>query len=164
LLQTDRAEVRSQVTSETLANLPLPVYRNYQAVFATLPGFSPASTGTLFLVNPARAVNTNVNGTTNTGINWRIDGATASNVWMTFWAAFVPGLDAIETVNVVTNSFDAEQGLAGGAAVNVQIKNGTDVTPGCAFGYHADHRMKGKTLFLPARQPQPTYNPNQSAR
>src|SRR5437016_6818970 len=28
LLQTDRAEVRSQVTSETLANLPLPVYRN----------------------------------------------------------------------------------------------------------------------------------------
>jgi hypothetical protein len=80
----------------------------------------------LILVNPARAANTNVNGTTNTGINWRIDGATASNVWMTFWTAFVPGLDAIETVDIVTNSFDAEQGLAGGAAVNVQIKSGTN--------------------------------------
>jgi len=161
LLQTDRAEVRSQVTSETLANMPLPVYRNYQAVFATLPGFSPASTGTLFLVNPARAVNTNVNGTTNTGINWRIDGATASNVWMTFWAAFVPGLDAIETVDVVTNSFDAEQGLAGGAAVNVQIKSGTNVIHGSAFEYHANNRMKARPYFLPANQQKPKYILNQ---
>src|SRR6266849_3308198 len=161
LLQTDRAEVRSQVTSETLANLPLPVYRNYQAVFATLPGFSPASTGTLFLVNPARAVNTNVNGTTNTGINWRIDGATASNVWMTFWAAFVPGLDSIQTVDVVTNSFDAEQGLAGGAAVNVQIKSGTNALHGSAFEYHANNRMKAKPFFLPTSQQKPKYILNQ---
>jgi hypothetical protein len=41
VLQTDRAEVRAQVTSETLQNLPMPVFRNYQAVFATLPGFAP---------------------------------------------------------------------------------------------------------------------------
>ncbi len=161
LLQTDRAEVRSQVTSETLKNLPLPVFRNYQAVFATLPGFAPPTTGTLFLVNPARAVNTNVNGTTSTGINWRIDGATASNVWMTFWAAFVPGLDAIETVDVVTNSFDAEQGLAGGAAVNVQIKSGTNAFHGSAFEYHANNRMKARPYFLPAGQQKPKYILNQ---
>ena len=29
-------------------------------------------------------------------------------------------------MNVVTNSFDAEQGMAGGASVNVQIKSGTN--------------------------------------
>jgi hypothetical protein len=133
LLQTDRAEVRDQVTTETLANMPLPVYRNYQAVFATLPGFAPNSTGTLILVNPARAVTTNVNGTTATGINWRIDGSTADNVWMTYETAFVPGLDAIEAVDVVTNSFDAEQGLAGGASVNVQIKSGTNAIHGSFF-------------------------------
>ncbi len=112
-------------------------------------------------MNPARAVNTNVNGTTSTGINWRIDGATASNVWMTFWAAFVPGLDAIEIVDVVTNSFDAEQGLAGGAAVNVQIKNGTNVMHGSAFEYHADNRMKARPFFLPVSQQKPKYILNQ---
>src|ERR1700722_2219112 len=138
VLQTDRAEVRDQVTSETLQDLPLPVYRNYQdSVFAILPGFTPPSTGTLFLSNPARSTSENVNGTTSTGINWRIDGATAVNVWISFYAGYVPGLDAIQTVDVVTNSFDAEQGLAGGASVNVQIKSGTNAIHGSAFEYHS---------------------------
>jgi hypothetical protein len=48
VLQTDRAEVRSQVTTETLQNLPMPVFRNYQAVFATLPGFAPPQPGRCF--------------------------------------------------------------------------------------------------------------------
>ena len=43
--------------------------------------------------------------------------------------AYVPPAEAVETVNVVTNSFDAEQGMAGGAAMNVQIKSGTNAVP-----------------------------------
>ena len=160
-LQTDRAEVRSQVTSETLQNMPVPVFRNYQAVFNTLPGFAPPSTGTTFLVNPARAVNTNVNGTTATSVSYRIDGTSAINVWMSFWTAFVPGLDSIETVDVVTNSFDAEQGLAGGAAVNVQIKSGTNAIHGSAFEYHTNNRMKAKPYILPAGKVKPKYILNQ---
>ena len=35
-------------------------------------------------------------------------------------------MEAIETVNVVTNSFDADLGMAGGASVNVQVKSGTN--------------------------------------
>jgi hypothetical protein len=38
--------------------------------------------------------------------------------------SYIPALEAIETVDAVTNSFDAETGLAGGAAVNVHIKSG----------------------------------------
>jgi hypothetical protein len=162
VLQTDRAEVRDQVTSETLENLVMPVYRNYQdSVFAILPGFAPPTTGTTFLVNPARASNTNVNGATSTGINWRIDGASATNVWMTFYSAYVPGLDSIQTVDVVTNSFDAEQGLAGGASVNVQIKSGTNALHGSAFEYHSDDQLEAKTFFLPAGQEKPKYILNQ---
>ena len=162
VLQTDRAEVRDQVTSETLKDLPLPVYRNYQdSVFAILPGFTPPSTGTLFLSNPARSTSENVNGTTSTGVNWRIDGATAANVWISFYAGYVPGLDAIQTVDVVTNSFDAEQGLAGGASVNVQIKSGTNAIHGSAFEYHSDDRLEAKTFFLPVGQQKPKYILNQ---
>jgi hypothetical protein len=162
VLQTDRAEVRDQVTSETLKDLPLSVYRNYQdSVFAILPGFTPTNTGTLFLSNPARSTSENVNGTTSTGINWRIDGATVANVWISFYAGYVPGLDAIQTVDVVTNSFDAEQGLAGGASVNVQIKSGTNALHGSAFEYHSDDRLEAKTFFLPAGQQKPKYILNQ---
>ena len=44
-------------------------------------------------------------------------------------------MEAIETVNIVTSSFDADQGMAGGASVNVQVKSGTNTLKGLAFEY-----------------------------
>lgn len=41
LLQTDRAEVRSDFTTHSLTNLPLPPGRNYELLFVTIPGFTP---------------------------------------------------------------------------------------------------------------------------
>ena len=41
-------------------------------------------------------------------------------------------------MNVVTNSMDAEQGLAGGAAVNVQTRSGTNAIHGSGFDYHTE--------------------------
>ncbi|MEK7406218.1 MAG: hypothetical protein AAB225_14030, partial [Acidobacteriota bacterium] len=73
---------------------------------------------------------------------------------------YVPALESIETVNIVTNSFDAEQGLAGGAAINVQIKSGTNELHGSAFEYHSNQRLKAKPFFLPQgeRKPKLVYN------
>jgi hypothetical protein len=67
----------------------------------------------------------NVNGASRSSNNTRIDGVSTTNIWLPHVAAYVPALESLETVNVVTNSFDAEQGLAGGSAINVQIKSGT---------------------------------------
>ena len=43
---------------------------------------------------------------------------------------------------------DAEQGLAGGAAVNVQIKSGTNKLHGSAFEYHDNHHLKARPWAL----------------
>ncbi|MDP2991555.1 MAG: TonB-dependent receptor, partial [Kiritimatiellota bacterium] len=61
---------------------------------------------------------------------------------------------------MVTNSFDAEQGLAGGAAINVQIKSGTNDLYGSTFQYHSNQRLKAKPFFLPQgeRNPKLVYN------
>ena len=40
-LQTDRADIRDDVTIRTLQNVPVPVGRNYQMLFVTVPGVSP---------------------------------------------------------------------------------------------------------------------------
>ena len=56
--------------------------------------------------------------------------------------SYVPTLESIQEVNVVTNSMDAEQGLAGGAAVNVQTRSGTNAVHGTGFGYHTDEHLK----------------------
>src|ERR1019366_1420109 len=53
--------------------------------------------------------------------------------WLPVNVAYVPSPEAIDTVVVSTNSFDAEQGAAGGAAINVNIKSGTNSLHGVAF-------------------------------
>ena len=133
ILQTDRAEVRSELKAIELTNLPVPIGRNYQQLFKTLPGFTPPADAHSIPSNPSRALVFNVNGASDSSNNTRIDGVSTTNIWLPHVAAYVPALESLETVNVVTNSFDAEQGLAGGSAINVQIKSGTNQLRGSAF-------------------------------
>jgi len=149
-LQTDRAELRQELRSEELQDLPVAIGRNYQDVFRTLPGFSPPEDAHSVPSNPSRALTFNVNGTSNQGNNTRIDGVSSTNIWLPHVVAYVPALEAIETVNVVTNNFDAEQGLAGGAAINVQIKSGTNRLRGSAYEYNFNEKMRAQNYFTPA--------------
>ena len=160
LLQTDRADVRAEVNTQTLENVPVPTGRNFQNLFVTLPGFTPPANAFPVPTNPSRALMFSINGASTTSVNTKIDGATATNVWLPHIAAYIPPLESIDTVNVVSNSFDAEQGLAGGGAVNVQIKSGTNSIHGSAFEYHTDNKLKAKPFFLPAgeRNPKKAYN------
>jgi hypothetical protein len=149
LLQTDRAEVRAELPEKVLKDLPVPLGRNYQNLFKTLPGFTPPANAHSIPTNPSRSLRFNVNGTSASINNTRIDGASTTNPWLPHITAYVPSLEAIETVNVVTNSFDAEQGLAGGAAINVQLKSGTNEFHGSAFEYHNDQHLNARNFFLP---------------
>jgi hypothetical protein len=78
-LQTDRAEVRAEVTAKTLENLPVPTGRNYQGLFRMIPGFAPPTNTGSVVANPARGLAVGVNGTSRTSVNVRIDGASATN-------------------------------------------------------------------------------------
>ena len=144
-LQTDRSEVRAEVAGAQLENLPVPVGRNYQNLFVSLPGFSPPQANYHSVPsNPAGALVFNVNGTDFSSNATKIDGADSLNIMMPHEVAYVPSLDSIDTVNVVTNSFDAETGLAGGAAIYVQSKGGTNNLHGSAFENHTDQHLKAK--------------------
>jgi Carboxypeptidase regulatory-like domain/TonB dependent receptor len=150
LLQTERAEVRAELGERTLKELPVPLGRNYQNLFKTLPGFTPPADAHSVPTNPSRSLRFNVNGVSASINNTRIDGASTTNPWLPHITAYVPSLEAIETVNVVSNSFDAEQGLAGGAAINVQLKSGTNDFHGSAFWYHNNQHLNARNFFLPA--------------
>ena len=152
ILQTDRAEVRSELKARDLTELPVPIGRNYQQLFKTLPGFTPPADAHSIPSNPSRALVFNVNGASDSSNNTRIDGVSTTNVWLPHVAAYVPALESLETVNVVTNSFDAEQGLAGGSAINVQIKSGTNQMKGSAFEFYNNEQMR-ETQLLHASHP-----------
>jgi Carboxypeptidase regulatory-like domain len=161
VLQTDRAEVRSELQARELQDMPVPLGRNYQELFRTLPGFTPPADAHSVPSNPSRALTFNVNGASNQGNNTRIDGVSSTNVWLPHVVAYVPALESIETVNVVTNNFDAEQGLAGGAAISVQIKSGTNTLRGSAFEYHFNEHMRARPYFTPAETDQGKWRDNQ---
>jgi hypothetical protein len=149
VLQTDRAEVRSELTAKELVNLPVPMGRNYQQLFRVLPGFTPPEDAHSIPSNPSRALVFNVNGASRSSNNTRIDGVSSTNLWLPHVTAYVPALESLESVNVVTNSFDAEQGLAGGSAINVQIRSGTNNLRGSAFEYHTNEALRAQTYFAP---------------
>jgi len=155
VLQSDSAEIRAELTSKSLENAPIPPGRNYQEMFRFLPGVTPPSTAHSIPSNPARALTFNVNGASYASNTTRIDGATSTNVQLPWVSSYVPSLESIETVDVVTNSFDAEQGLAGGSAINVHTKSGTNRLHGSAFENFTDNRLKAKPFFLPVGQGKP---------
>lgn len=160
-LQTENGEVRSEITTTSLENIPTPIGRNYQNLLITVPGVMPPTNQHSVAANPSRGLTFNVNGTTRNSNNVRIDGALANNIWLPHVTAYVPGLDAIESVSMVTASADASEGMAGGSAINVQIKSGTNQIHGSLFEYHADSAMKAKPFFLPVGQGIPKYIDNQ---
>lgn len=158
-LQTDSASVRGEVQGKTLVNLPMPVGRNYQNALITIPGFSPPTNAHSVPTNPSRALNANVNGAPTAGVNVRLDGASSQQTWLPHISAYVPSLEAIETVNVVTNSFSAEQGLAGGASINVQIKSGTNNFHGSGFWYNNNNALLAKPFTFALLNQQSQRNP-----
>ena len=151
-LQTDTADVHADLTSTPLANLPVAPGRNYQSMFVMLPGFQPPDSQVSIPGNPTRALLFNVNGTNGEGVVTRIDGASSTNIWRPNAVAYIPALEAIETVNTVTAAFTAENGLAGGAVINVQIKSGTNSLHGSAFEYYDGNATEARAFFLPAGQ------------
>ena len=153
ILQTERAEVRSEMTSKALTTLPVAQGRNFQSLFRTIPGIALSRPPNNSASNPSQSYSFNANGASASINNTRVDGASSTNVWLPHLnLAYVPALESIDTVNIVTNSFDAEQGLAGGAAVSVQIKSGTNELHGSAFLYHDNSRLRARNFFLPASQ------------
>jgi hypothetical protein len=148
ILQADKSDVHVNLASQEITNLPLANYRNYESLIDLVPGASPAKFSNTVDNEPARSLVHNVNGANNMGNNSRVDGATNIFSWLPNHQLYVPPSESIETVNVTTNSFDAEQGLAGGAAISVTTKSGTNQIHAVAFGYNADSPLAARNYFF----------------
>ncbi len=146
-LQTDKSDVHSEISTTAMTNLPLPMYRNYQSLINLVPGATPADFQNAVVDTPGRALATNVNGTAKNNNNTLVDGAANTFIWLPHHTYYVQPVESIETVNVSTGSFDAEQGMAGGAAITVATKSGTNDLHGTAFWYHNNQHLNGGPYF-----------------
>ncbi len=147
LLQTDSGSVTAELKSKEITSLPLGNYRNYQSLLNLVPGTTPAGFQNAVTDTPARALTTNVNGTARNNNNTRLDGTTNIYIWLPHHAVYVAPAETVDTVNISTNNFDAEQGMAGGAAVSVLTKSGTNEFHGSGFALHEDQGLRARNFF-----------------
>jgi hypothetical protein len=150
LLQTDKADVSTELKSAELTAMPLNRFRNYQALMNLVPGTTPMAFGNAETDTPARSLATNVNGQANTNNSTRTDGATNMNIWLPNHNMYISPAETIDTVNISTSSFDAEQGMAGGAAVTVITKSGTNQFRGSGFEFHNDQDLNATPTYFGA--------------
>ena len=153
LLQTDKAEVNTQLKSEAITNLPLAQYRNYQSLMNLVPGATPTQFQNALTDSPGRSLRTFVNGQNPNSNNTKSDGATNVNLWLPHHVMYVAPAETIDTVNVSTSNFDAEQGMAGGAAITVITKSGTNEFKGSAFEFFNSDALNARPYFATAKTP-----------
>jgi len=147
LLKTDKAETGTGFTSQEVNDLPLPEYRNYQSLLDLVPGTSPSEFQNAEIDTPARALQTTVNGTNPNTNSTRVDGATNQFTWLPHHTLYVAPADTIASITVTTGSFSANQGLAGGAAIGVTTKSGTNRVRGSGSAYYTDQNLRARTYF-----------------
>ena len=146
-LQTDRADVHAEISTQALQGLPQP-NRTYEGLLELVPGVVPPG-GQLAggTNNPSKGENFAFNGSGTTAPTVRIEGVDGINPWSRSYQSYVPSIEAIQDVNVATNANDAEQGVAGGATVNVILKSGTNATHGAAYEYNMDSAFEANNFF-----------------
>jgi hypothetical protein len=159
-LQTDRADVHTEISGNLLSEAPVPIGRNYQMLFTTLPGASPPQTGHSFGANSTRSLSFTVNGgNVNANLTF-IDGAGTRDFSASDVIQYIPALQAIENVSVATSSFEGDQS-AGGAFVNVTIKSGTNTIHGSLFEDHSDQHLQAYPWIADRTKPKLPYIDNQ---
>jgi hypothetical protein len=147
LLQTDKADTHTEFQEATITQLPLPQNRNYQSLINLVPGAAPARQQNSEVDTPGRALSTNVNGMDRNTNGTKTDGATNVNIWLPHHTMYVSPAETIDTVNVSTSNFDAEQGNAGGAAITVITKSGTNEFKGSAFAFYNNQNFNARPYF-----------------
>jgi hypothetical protein len=149
LLQTEKSEVSTSLSTVPVENLPTGFYRNYQALLLLVPGAADnlGMTGAL-ADTPERALAIPINGMDPASNSTRIDGAQSIFLWKPGGAAlYVPPVESIQEVKIATNSYDPEKGMAGSAAMDVITKSGTNELHGTAFWYHFNQHLTSCDAF-----------------
>ena len=117
LLQTDKADVHTELKSTEITNLPLNRFRNYQALVVLVPGSLPPAFQNAETDTPQRSLNMTVNGQDGAANTTLTDGTRNVNVGLPHHNVYIAPAETIESVNITTSSMDAEEGMAAGVAI-----------------------------------------------
>ncbi len=112
-LQTDRAEVAKNFTTQNVEELPI-ANRNFQALAGLVAGVSPPVQNFTTIEDPQGTTFFNANGQGNSSNNTIVDGVDNTNPTLGL-SIYLPSPEVVEEVHVSTSNYSAEFGRVGGA-------------------------------------------------
>jgi outer membrane receptor protein involved in Fe transport len=151
VLKTDRADVATQFSTQTITDIPLPD-RNFTNIQLLLPGAQPANYGHAASENPQGSKQIFVDGQAFGGVAFQLDGTDNQDPILGI-IVINPPLDALSETKITTQNFDAEFGKAVSSIVTAQTKSGSNSFHGSAF----DYRESNANL---ARDPYTQFKPD----
>ena len=154
LLQTDRADTGRNIEGRLVQEMPLGQGRNFQGMWATVPGSVTLSRPHSQFFNPQDSQETKFNGQSRLSNNVQIDGLD-NNHKTGLLTVLIPSAEAIDSVNVTTSNFDAEFGRAGGSVTTVVMKSGTNQFKGSVFAFANTESTQAKNSFASATSVKP---------
>ncbi len=144
LLETGTGTVGQALSSEVIENLPING-RDYTILARLSPGVVPPQPG-------ARApLMFSANGVRPAQNNYMLDGIdnNTSNVDFLSGVAYIvkPPVDAVDEIKILTSSFSAEYGRAGGAVLNTTLKSGSNQFHGSLWEFARDDALNATDFF-----------------
>ena len=146
LLQTDRADISTKLDSAAVEDMPIGTNRNFQSLLNLVPGTAPAVFQHSQFFNAQSSLQTEANGVPRMGNLYQVEGID-DDERTGLLQILIPPVEAIQSVDISTNNFEAELGRATGAVTNVTLKSGTNVFHGSAFEFIQNNDLNARSYF-----------------
>src|SRR5467141_5735 len=146
ILETDRADTGRKIEERQVEDLPLTFNRNFQGLLNLVPGTTRGHREHSSFFNAQDSLRTEVNGQSGLANNMQSEGVN-DNERTGLLQIYIPPIEAIQTVDVTTSSYDAELGRANGAVTNVILKTGTNEFHGAAYEINRISKLAAVPFF-----------------
>jgi hypothetical protein len=146
LLQTDRADISTKIDAQEVQDMPIGTNRNFQSLLNLVPGTAPAVFQHSQFFNAQSSLQTEANGVPRMGNLYQVEGID-DDERTGLLQILIPPVEAIQSVDISTNNFEAELGRATGAVTNVTLKSGTNAFHGSAFEFIQNNDLNARSYF-----------------
>lgn len=163
MLQTDASSIGSNVTARAVQDLPLNG-RNFINLVQVMPGATEGQPNSISSGNrpddrrPSSSIS--INGQSEVLNDQLVDGLD-NNERVIGTIGVRPSIDSIQEVRILTNSFSADGGRAGGGLINVITKNGTNNFHGSLYEFFRNDKLNAYAYQFGGNAPKPRLRQNQ---
>ncbi len=163
VLQTDASSIGSNVTQQAVQDLPLNG-RNFISLAQIIPGATEGAPNSISSGTrpddrrPTSSVS--INGQSEVLNDQLVDGLD-NNERVIGTIGVRPAIDSIQEVRILTNSFSADGGRAGGALINVITKSGTNSFHGSLYEFFRNDKLNAFAYQFGAHAAKPRLRQSQ---